>query len=58
MPHGMSFVLKLEYKAKEQGKHVIKLDQWYASSKTCNGCKHKVKDTAFVGSHMGLPVMR
>src|SRR5690554_4627002 len=39
-----SFVVKLQYKAKEQGKHVIKLDQWYASSKTCNGCKHKVKD--------------
>ena len=39
-----SFVLKLEYKAKEQGKHVIKLDQWYASSKICNDCGFKVKD--------------
>ena len=28
--HG--FVVKLEYKLKEQGKHLVKLDQWYASS--------------------------
>ncbi|MCC4236941.1 transposase [Vibrio anguillarum] len=39
--HG--FVAKLEYKAKEQGKHVVKLDQWYASSKTCHCCGHKVE---------------
>lgn len=39
-----SFVVKLEYKAKEHGKHLVKLDQWYASSKTCHCCGHKMDD--------------
>ncbi|ODS13711.1 RNA-guided endonuclease TnpB family protein [Pseudoalteromonas tetraodonis] len=39
-----SFVVKLEYKAKEQGKHLVKLDQWYASSKTCHCCGHKMEE--------------
>lgn len=39
-----SFVVKLEYKAKSQGKHLVKLDQWYASSKTCYRCGHKVEE--------------
>ena len=38
-----SLVLKLKYKAKEQGKHLVKLDPWYASSKTCHGCAHKLE---------------
>ena len=38
-----SFVVKLEYKAKQQGKHLIKIDQWYASSKICHCCGHKVE---------------
>jgi len=39
-----SFVVKLEYKLKEQGKHLVKLDQWYASSKTCHCCGHKIEE--------------
>ena len=39
-----SFVVKLEYKLKEKGKHLIKLDQWYASSKTCHCCGHKMEE--------------
>lgn len=39
-----SFVAKLEYKLKEQGKHLVKLDQWYASSKRCHCCGHKMED--------------
>ncbi|MDF0534303.1 RNA-guided endonuclease TnpB family protein [Shewanella sp. A32] len=39
-----SFINKLEYKAKEQGKHLIKIDQWYASSKTCHCCGHKMEE--------------
>ncbi|WP_299021328.1 RNA-guided endonuclease TnpB family protein [uncultured Photobacterium sp.] len=39
-----SFVLKLEYKAKEQGKHLVKLDQWFASSKTCHCCGYKMEE--------------
>ncbi|MGL4826748.1 MAG: RNA-guided endonuclease TnpB family protein [Vibrionaceae bacterium] len=39
-----SFVIKLEYKAKERGKHLVKLDQWYASSKTCHCCGKKMDE--------------
>ena len=39
-----SFVNKLEYKLKEQGKYLVKLDQWYASSKTCHCCGHKMEE--------------
>lgn len=28
----------LEYKLQEQGKHLIRLDKWYPSSKTCHHC--------------------
>ncbi|MFW9608585.1 MAG: RNA-guided endonuclease TnpB family protein [Aquaspirillum sp.] len=38
------FVVKLEYKAKEQGKHLVKIDQWFASSKTCSCCGHKLEE--------------
>lgn len=38
-----NLITKLEYKAKEQGKHLVKIDQWFASSKTCSCCGHKVK---------------
>src|SRR5690554_4269939 len=38
-----SFVNKLEYKLKEQGKHLVKIDQWFASSKTCSCCGHKLE---------------
>jgi putative transposase len=37
-----SLILKLDYKAKEQGKHLVKIDPWFASSKTCHACHHKV----------------
>lgn len=33
-----SFIQKLSYKAQEQGKHLIKIDQWYPSSKICSEC--------------------
>ena len=36
-----SFVSKLEYKAKIAGKHLIKVNQWFASSKTCSCCGYK-----------------
>jgi putative transposase len=32
-----------KHQAKEQGKHLVKLDPWYASSKTCHGCAHKLE---------------
>src|SRR5690554_4856128 len=33
-----SLIQKLEYKAKAQGKYLVKVDQWFASSKTCSCC--------------------
>lgn len=39
-----ALLTKLEYKAREQGKQVIKLDQWFASSKTCHCCGYKVAE--------------
>ena len=36
-----SLVTKLDYKAKQAGKHLVKIDQWFASSKTCSCCGHK-----------------
>lgn len=37
-----SLLTKLEYKANDAGKHFKKIDQWYASSKTCSACGSKV----------------
>jgi len=33
-------VRQLEYKSKWYGRTLIKIDQWYPSSKTCSACKH------------------
>ncbi|EMW4601909.1 transposase, partial [Escherichia coli] len=38
------FITKLEYKAAEKGVHLVKLDQWFASSKTCHCCGHKMSE--------------
>ncbi len=37
-----ALMTKLAYKAREQGKHLVKIDPWFASSKTCHVCQHKV----------------
>ena len=37
-----SLIQKLAYKAEAQGKHLVKIDQWFASTKTCAGCGHEV----------------
>ena len=39
-----SFLKKLAYKAEAQGKYFICIDQWFASSKTCSNCHHKVDE--------------
>lgn len=36
-----ALVGKIAYKAKASGKHLIKIDQWFASSKTCSVCQKK-----------------
>ena len=37
--HG--FTTKLDYKLREQGKHLVKIDRFYPSSKTCSCCGEK-----------------
>ncbi|WP_299311102.1 RNA-guided endonuclease TnpB family protein [uncultured Halomonas sp.] len=37
-----SLITKLDYKAREQGKHLVKINAWFASSKTCYVCQHKM----------------
>ncbi len=39
-----SFITKLEYKAAEKGVPLVKLDQWFASSKICHCCGHKMPE--------------
>ncbi|MBD3755933.1 MAG: IS200/IS605 family element transposase accessory protein TnpB [Gammaproteobacteria bacterium] len=39
-----SFISKLEYKAKAKGHHLLKLSQWFAGSKTCSNCGHKMDE--------------
>lgn len=36
------FVAKLAYKAESAGVYLVKLDQWFASSKTCHCCGHRM----------------
>lgn len=36
-----NFTLKLDYKLKDQGKHLVKIDRWFPSSKTCSSCGTK-----------------
>ncbi|EBV2192484.1 transposase [Salmonella enterica] len=38
------FVAKLAYKAESAGVHLVKLDQWFASSKTCHCCGYKMPE--------------
>lgn len=38
------FVAKLAYKAESAGVHLVKLDQWFASTKTCHCCGHKMPE--------------
>lgn len=38
------FIMKVEYKAAAEGVHLVKLNQWFASSKTCHCCGHKMVD--------------
>lgn len=37
-----SFVAMLDYKCNWYGKTLVKIDQWYPSTKTCSSCGHKL----------------
>lgn len=51
-----SLIQKLEYKAKEQGKHLVKIEQWFASSKTCSCCGYKADALPLSVRHWSCPV--
>ena len=38
------FVAKLAYKAESAGVHLVRLDQWFAGSKMCYCCGHKMPE--------------
>lgn len=38
----------LAYKCKWNGKHLVKIDRWFPSSKTCNCCGYKKEDLTLV----------
>ena len=50
-----SLIEKISYKAKAQGKHLVKLDQWFASSKTCHACHHKLESLSLSTRHWRCP---
>jgi len=50
------FVAKLEYKAAANGVHLFRLDQWFASSKTCHCCGHKLENMPLDVRHWQCPV--
>lgn len=51
-----SLIQKLEYKAKAQGKHLVKIDQWFASSKTCSCCGYKMESLPLSVRNWTCPV--
>ena len=40
------FVRQLDYKSNWAGRQLVKIDQWYPSSKTCSGCGHVLEKLA------------
>ena len=46
---------KLSYKAERQGKHFVKLGQWFASSKLCSCCGYKVEKLPLSVRHWICP---
>jgi putative transposase len=53
---GMGELLRqLAYKAEWYGRQFVQIDQWYASSKTCSCCGHKLKDLALSARAWACP---
>lgn len=53
----------LKYKLEEQGKHLIKIDKWFPSSKTCSYCGEvnhdlQLEDRKWVCPHCGRLIQR
>jgi putative transposase len=49
-------VRQLDYKSDWAGRRLIKIDQWYPSSKTCSGCGHVLQKLALSTRSWTCPV--
>ena len=47
-----------EYKAKRAGRHVIPVDRWYPSSKTCSSCGYLLTELSLKTRHWTCPACR
>jgi putative transposase len=45
----------IEYKAAKYGRHVIVVDRWYPSSKTCSACGHLLASLSLTTRHWTCP---
>ena len=48
----------IEYKAARYGRHVIVIDRWYPSSKTCSACGHLLAGLSLKTRHWTCPACR
>jgi len=49
------FRRQLDYKAAEAGRHLIVIDRWYPSSKTCSACGHLLASLSLDTRHWTCP---
>lgn len=50
-----TFRSMIEYKAAKYGRHVIVIDRWYPSSKTCSACGHLLAELSLKTRHWTCP---
>ncbi len=50
-----TFRSMVEYKAARTGRHVITIDRWYPSSKTCSACGHLLAKLSLSTRHWSCP---
>jgi putative transposase len=53
-----TFRRMIEYKAAKYGRHVIVIDRWYPSSKTCSACGHLLAELSLSTRHWTCPACR
>ncbi len=53
-----TFRRMVEYKAARAGRHVIPVDRWYPSSKTCSSCGHLLAELSLKTRHWTCPSCR
>ena len=53
-----TFRQKLAYKAARAGRHLIVIDRWYPSSKTCSACGHLLAELSLRTRHWTCPSCR